>query len=231
MNFLLLLISVLFPLDDPLQPFWAEAKKWESEIAELEKLDRQPDPADAILLVGSSSIRMWNTLEVDMAPYPSLRRGFGGCKMTDIAVYRERLLHPHQYRALVVFAANDITGSDQDHTPAQISEAFDLIVRTSLEHQPSAPILIIAVTPTESRWEVWPKIRDANETLKQYAANHPQVHFVDTVDSYLNEQGLPRAEFFQDDRLHQNSIGYQNWARIIRQSLDTVLTPEKTANP
>ncbi len=60
------------------QPY-AEAaeKRWANAIAELESLDRtETHPDDAILFLGSSSVRLWDDIASDMGPYHPLRRGF-----------------------------------------------------------------------------------------------------------------------------------------------------------
>lgn len=220
----ILLLVLPFLSDDPLRPFRQEATKWEQDIAAFEKLDATPVQEGTILFTGSSSIRMWNSLDNDLAPYPCLNRGFGGCKMTDVAIYADRILKPHPYRALVVFAANDVTGSESDHTPEQVRDAFESIVLVSQQLRPEAPVFIIAVTPTESRWKSWPKIQEVNQALQRFAESHPQVHYIDTVASYLNDQGRPRSELFQEDRLHQNTAGYQIWTRHIKATLDSHLT-------
>ena len=48
-------------------------------------------------------------LEKDMAPYSVIQRGFGGSKLSDFAVYADRIFAPHPCKAIVLFVANDIT--------------------------------------------------------------------------------------------------------------------------
>jgi hypothetical protein len=51
----------------------------EAEIRRFEESDRTtPPPAGGIVFVGSSSIRMWRSLESDFPGLPVLNRGFGG---------------------------------------------------------------------------------------------------------------------------------------------------------
>ena len=93
-------------------------KRWSQDIETLEQRDVvQRDPEDAILFIGSSSIRRWDTIEIDMAPYQVVQRGYGGAKYTDLAVFAKRLIDPHEYNALVVFVANDVQGKPEDHSP------------------------------------------------------------------------------------------------------------------
>ena len=91
-------------------------KQWSHDIEALEQRDvHQRDPKDAILFIGSSSIRRWNSIETDMAPYQVVQRGYGGAKYSDLAVFSNRLIHPHKYSAVVVFVANDVQGLSLIH--------------------------------------------------------------------------------------------------------------------
>ena len=53
----------------------------ESEIAAFEAMDRtNPPPKDALLFIGSSTIRKWATLAGDFPDQRVINRGFGGSK-------------------------------------------------------------------------------------------------------------------------------------------------------
>ena len=199
-------------------------ERWETTISQMEAQDQaETDPENAILFIGSSSIRLWDTIAEDMAPYPVIQRGFGGSKYSDVAVYAKRLIHPHQYRALVLFVANDVSGSPQDHTPEEVEKLVRYIIDVSKDHQPGAPIFLIEITPTLSRWKVWPQTRQLNARLREIALTEPQTYFIATAGDYLNPDKQPRRALFVDDLLHLNREGYRRWSEIIRQRLDTVL--------
>jgi len=200
-----------------------EIAKWEDDIRELETLDEtQPDPPAAVLFVGSSSIRLWQTIDRDMAPYRSIRRGYGGSKYSDVAHYARRLITPHQYHALVLFVGNDVSGGESDHTPDQVQTWVQQILEVSHSHRPGAPILIVEVTPTPKRFDAWPKIRQLNARLREIALTRPDTYFVSTADHYLDRNNVPRQDLFGEDRLHQNEAGYQLWSSLIRRRLDEV---------
>jgi lysophospholipase L1-like esterase len=198
--------------------------KWEEEIVQLEKLDSQQiDPDRAILFVGSSSIRRWESMAQDMAPWPTVRRGYGGAKFTDLVIFVERIVAKHNYRALVVFVGNDITGGKEDRTPEEVLELFQLLVKLVRKTHPDQPIFFVAITPNSKRFQVWPTVNAANQLIKQYTETDPLLHFIDTVDSYLGKDGKPRDELFVEDKLHQNQAGYQIWSSIIKSQLEAKL--------
>lgn len=205
--------------------YTGEAKKnYEKDILKFEQLDKaERDPDNAILFAGSSSIRLWSTLKSDVAPYPVIQRGFGGSKFSDLAVYTKRIVYPHQFKALVIFEANDITGSPADKSPEEVVKLFRNIVQTVRKKYNDQPIFLLEITPTKSRWTVWPKIQRTNQLLKESCGKMHNTYFIDTAASYLNKDGEPRTELFIKDLLHQNHDGYLIWGDLIRKKLDAVL--------
>ncbi len=202
----------------------AVTEKWEETIQAMESRDEtEKHPADAILFIGSSSIRLWETIDEDMAPYPSIQRGFGGSRFSDVAVYAERLIQPHSYRALVLFVGNDVSGKETDATPDQVAGWFQRVVAVSRAHNSEAPVFCIGVTPTMSRWKAWPRIQEMNAALQAACAADASLHFIPTASAYLNANGEPRPELFREDQLHLTTLGYQIWAAIIKSHLDGVL--------
>ncbi len=206
--------------------YTAEAtKNWEKDILKFEQQDKsEKDPANAILFAGSSSIRLWSTLKEDVAPYPVIQRGFGGSKFSDMAVYAKRIIYPHQFKALVIFEANDITGSKTDKTPAEVVKLFRDIVKTVRKKYADQPIFLFEITPTKSRWAVWPTVKQTNQLLKETCSKLHNTYFIETASAYLNKDGEPRNELFIKDMLHQNHEGYIIWGDLAKKKLDEVLT-------
>jgi lysophospholipase L1-like esterase len=204
-------------------------KKWAEEIAKLEARDKSESyPDDAILFIGSSSIRMWKGLDEDIAPYRGINRGYGGARYSDLAVFAQRLITPHKYAAAVVFVANDIVGKPADTPLDELDRLVRHIVDVSKKHQPDAPVLIVEITPTESRFAAYPQIRKANFVLREIALTEPGVFLVETNDYYLTPDRKPIADYFLDDRLHQNPTGYELWGSLIKRELDEVLASRQS---
>jgi len=206
--------------------YTAEAtKNWEKDIVKFEQLDKsEKDPDNAIFFAGSSSIRLWSTLKEDVSPYPVIQRGFGGSKFSDLAVYAKRIVYPHQFKALVIFEANDITGSKTDKSPEEVVKLFRQIVRTVRKKYAEQPIFLFEITPTKSRWAVWPTVKTTNKMLKESCSKLHNTYFIETAAAYLNKEGEPRKELFIKDMLHQNHEGYVIWGDLVRKKLDEVLT-------
>ena len=200
------------------------AEKWKKDILQFEQRDiTEKDPDNAILFTGSSSIRLWSTLKDDVAPYPVIQRGFGGSKFSDLAVYAKEIVYPHQFRAVVIFAANDITGDVKDKSPDEVSKLFREIVKRIRSKYAEQPVFVVEITPTKSRWAVWSMIARTNQLLKQSCCKLHRTYFIETSAAFLNAEGEPRNELFNKDMLHLNQEGYKIWGVLIREKLDEVL--------
>lgn len=225
-NSLFFLVAFLFLASscNPLKKYADSVTVWEKDIAAFETLDKsENDPEDAVLFTGSSSIRLWSSIKEDIAPYKPIRRGFGGAKYSDMAWYAERIIHPHQYKALVVLVGNDISGSPKDKSPEEIIRLVKYIVKVSQKHAPGKPVFFIEVTPTPARWSIWSKIKHANDALEKYIDSQKNIYFIKTSSCFLTEKGEIRNEFFMPDGLHLNSNGYSVWSNAIKDKLNSVL--------
>lgn len=198
-------------------------QRWESDMKKFDRMSRKEMPEEAILFYGSSSIRLWKDIESDMAPYPTIRRGYGGAALHDAAYYAKRVLSPIDYRALVIFVGNDIWGTAADKSPAEMVDLMDLIVSTSRRHRPVAPVFLVEVTHIPARDHLVEEINAANDALADYAERHANVYFIPTRDIYLDDKGKVRRDYFRDDDIHQNEDGYRAWKNRIKTEIKQVL--------
>lgn len=208
----------------PAEQVAAARERWAEDIARLKEKDAlEKHPADAVLFLGSSSIRRWETIARDMAPYHPIQRGYGGARYADLAVFAPELMTPHRFRALVVYAGNDVVGKEDDPEPSQVAAWFRLVADAARAHQPEAAVFCVEITPTPKRWEARAKVAEVNAALRAVCEADPKLHFIPTAASYLDSNGGPRAELFVEDRLHQNEAGYRIWSGLIKAALRPVI--------
>jgi hypothetical protein len=226
-KFLITILSVLLLSCTPLKMYQdlPEVKAWESDIEKFEQLDiAKSYPPDAIMFAGSSSIRLWTDINKAMLPYHVIQRGYGGAKLSDFVVYADRIIYPHPCQAIVIFIANDISGNDNDKSPLEVSQLFKKTLNIIRRKFRSTPVFWISITPTPSRWHVWPEIKEANEMIRDICQSRQNTYYIDTEKYFMTPSGLPDSELFVEDRLHLNSKGYSKWAGIIKNELNKVLT-------
>lgn len=205
-----------------------EVAKWENEVKALESLPVSSNPS-TVFFTGSSSIRLWESIALDMAPYPAIARGYGGAKLNDFVYYSQRITGPQAFGAVVVFIANDITGDNTDKTPETMLKLMKQTVKQIRKTHPGVPVFWIEITPTPSRWNSWKQISAANDLISNYCEKQPNLYFIPTSDHFLGQDGKPQPELFQQDMLHLSEAGYRTWATCIRQKLDAEV-PELKAN-
>ena len=215
---------LVFTSCSPLRKYKEKDRKWAyPEIKAFERLDKtQTYAEDAILFIGSSSIRLWKTLEEDMKPYPVIQRGYGGAHFRDMVFFTDRILADHPLSMVVCFVANDISGSGKDGTPQEVLKLFKYFIKQVRAKHPSIPIMQVAITPTQSRWRLWPQINVVNQLIKAYCEKTENLYFINTVPEFLDEHGKPKPQWFVGDQLHLNKKGYEVWNRIIKGEIEKV---------
>lgn len=88
---------------------------------------------------------------------------------------------------------------------------------------PVTPVFWIAITPTASRWKVWPEIQKANNLIKDVCESQKNTYFIRTDFAFLNESGIPGDVYFRSDKLHLTEQGYAVWTEIIKKELERVI--------
>jgi hypothetical protein len=213
---LIIFLSVVLPV--------SSQTAWENDIRQFERLDSaETYSPDAVLFAGSSSIRLWSTIKQDMAPYEVIQRGFGGSKLSDLVVYADRIISPHPCSAIVLFVANDITGTTDDKTPEQVASLFSQVLQIIRKSHPETPVFWIEITPTPSRWKVWDKASSANQLIKMMCDQKNNTYYISTSQAFIGSDGMPVKGYFMPDMLHLNQEGYKVWSGLIKKGLGEVL--------
>jgi lysophospholipase L1-like esterase len=201
------------PAPSPPTPAAASAA-WEADIQRFEQADRERPPTPGgVLFVGSSSIRMWDTLQEDFAGVPVLNRGFGGSELGDVVRYADRIVLPYRPRLVMVYAGeNDLTAGK---TPEQVLADYQALVQRIHRALPQARVGFISIKPSPSRWHLEAQMRQANAMVRNYVQRDPRLFYVDVFTAMLDAQGRPREELFLEDRLHMNRQGYAIWRAAV----------------
>lgn len=209
-------------VEELLVDFREKSLKWQPDVDKLSANNATQGSPEHTLLLGSSSFRLWETFEQDLAPLKVVKRAYGGARYRDLAIYTPELIHGMKFSKAVVFIANDITGKDDDTDPQTVSKLARLVIAQLRHEQPNVQIYLLPVTPTPVRYKYWPQIQVTNTMLRKIAESTPGVYYIPTAYAFLDRDGHPRAELFKSDRLHLNDDGYQVWSKIILGALETV---------
>jgi lysophospholipase L1-like esterase len=195
---------------------------FENEIKAFEQSDRtSPPPKDAVLFLGSSSIRLWKTLERDMPGVKVINRGFGGSHIEHSVRYADRIALPYRPKLIVFYAGdNDVFAGKSPNRVLDDFKAFVAKVRGGL---PRTKILYVSMRPTVARWHLRGRQWLADQMIRDYADAEPNVEYVDVVPTLLGPDGKPRADYLVADKLHLNADGYRAWTAVIRPAVERAL--------
>src|SRR5258706_5061896 len=128
--------------------------RWEPEIAAYEAADKaNPLQKCRILFIGSSTIRMWKTLDRDFPEHKVINRGFGGSEIADATHFADRIIFPYEPKQIFLRSGgNDIHNG---RLPTEVAGDFEAFVQTVHARLPKAEIIFIGQSPAPSRWGEW----------------------------------------------------------------------------
>lgn len=196
----------------------AVVKKFQGEFRRFESWDRQNSaPRDAVLFVGSSSIRLWPTAN-DFPELAVINRGFGGSQIDEVNAVADRIVLKYRPRMIVFYAGdNDIAGGK---SPEAVRDDFAEFAARIHDALPETRVFYLPIKPSIARWKLWPDMNRANALVEELAAKSDHVEYVDTASPMLGPDGRPRAELFTDDGLHMAPAGYEVWNEVLRPVLE-----------
>ena len=192
-----------------------DSSRWEKYIARFQATDKkQMPPPGGILFIGSSSIRMWKTLEQDFPGLPVTNRGFGGSQIADSNHFAERIVHPYKPRQIVLYAGdNDVAAGK---SPETVLADFQQFVKTVHGKLPKARVSFISIKPSLSRWKLSGKMARANSLVSDACGKDKRLDYIDIWQPMLGDDGRPKPDLFLGDGLHLNAKGYALWTSIVK---------------
>ncbi len=194
------------------------AKLWDKEINALTEIDaKQTPPKNAVLFVGSSSMRMWKNLRQSFPNLNVINRGFGGSRLEDVNFYFDKIVAPYNPKTIVLYAGeNDV---NEGVAPETILESYRKFAAMAHTKFPKSKMIYVSLKPSPSRWQMADKFRKTNDLIKAEIVKDKRAEFVDVWSPMLGANGEPKPEIFVEDNLHLNEKGYAIWREILAKHL------------
>jgi len=193
----------------------AQTTDFESAMQAFEAQDLKfPPPAEAIVVVGSSTIRLWTNIRNDLAPLEVIPRGFGSSTADDLDFYLDRVVLAYAPRAVVIY--------EGDHdlqlgmTPEFIMERMTSAVQRIGTALPDARLYMISVKPSPKFFSLWPQAVVLNQMIADLCQQTANCTYVNTASSLLLANGKVNKTLFRSDNVHLNAAGYSIWNGILR---------------
>jgi lysophospholipase L1-like esterase len=192
-------------------------QRFAKEIEAFEKQEQDKAiPPGSIIVIGSSSVRMWK-LDKSFPGLDIVNRGFGGSQLSDSVQYAPRLLLKQKPRTIVLYAGdNDLAAN---RTPEQVTSDFKEFVAVVRKDLPATKIVFISIKPSPKRVALMDKARAANTMIAAMCKGDDRLIFLDVFEPMLNADEKPRGELFGSDGLHMNEKGYELWTSLLKPHL------------
>lgn len=190
------------------------------EINAFQAADKKQMPSPgAVLFLGSSSIRMWDTLAQDFPEIPVINRGFGGSLIQDSTRYADRIVIPYKPKMIVFCAGtNDLAYGGKK--PQQVLQDYKDFVAKVHAALPDTRIIYISINPTVARWNQEADILETNHLIELFTFQNnsktQKLNFINSHAQILTADGQPQPKLLREDGLHFNAEGYKVWASIVK---------------
>ncbi len=194
--------------------------KYEKDIENFRRFDnRNTAIANAVLFVGSSSIRYWETAK-SFPELPVINRGFGGASLPEIIHYYDDVIKKHSPSIMVVYCDIDV---ENGKSPSAAVRNFKKLINKVEKDFPQTQILLLAMKPVLIDDFLGKDVRKnkviTNKMLDKYCQTEKNLHYIDIAKIMFKPNGTLRSDIFLPDGMHLNHIGYTLWDPIIRSEI------------
>jgi lysophospholipase L1-like esterase len=188
---------------------------YDQEVREIkQRLQETQPPKGLVVFYGSSSIRMWESLEDDFREVGVLNLAFGGSTLEACVWFFEQLVVPCRPRSIICYAGDNDLGDGR--TPDEVVAAFRKLLVLIDKHFPTNPFAMLSIKPSPARWGLVDQIKQTNEAICWEIQDHDNGHFIDIFPAMLGSDGRPDESLFLEDGLHVSPKGYLVWKQILQ---------------
>lgn len=191
---------------------------YEDEVRRLER-DRLKIADPDVVFYGSSSIRMWNTLEEDFPEIKPVNLGFGGSTLAACVWFFERIMMYYEPKAIIVYAGDNDLGDGRNSEEIFI---FYQMLATKIANRfgDELSCYFISIKPSLSRWHMVDRLRYTNNLIESEIIKcNNNWKFIDVFKRMLDRSGNPEGKYFSQDGLHLSTEGYRLWKEVVRSKL------------
>tara|TARA_B100001057_G_scaffold112365_1_gene110491 strand:+ start:534 stop:1904 length:1371 start_codon:yes stop_codon:yes gene_type:complete len=191
-----------------------EEMDFKSEISKLEKqIKNIKTTDDLVVFYGSSTIRLWNSLQDDFPHTNTLNLGFGGAFISSLSQNFERLFTFEAPKAIVLYlGGNDLS---LGWTAEKIINKIKTLIAIIHSKFPGTSIINLSIKPSIERSNQIEKIIQINKAIMLFAEKSDFLIHVNIFDDLLKD-GKANPNYFLRDGLHLNVDGYKILKKLIK---------------
>jgi lysophospholipase L1-like esterase len=190
-----------------------------------------PKPGEnRVVFMGDSITDGWKLAD-DFPGKPYVNRGIGGQTTPQMLIrFRPDVIDLKPRVVVILAGTNDIAGNTGPVELEDIERNFESMAE--LARVNDIRVVLASVMPVHDAGRMKmtehrppEKIRQLNDWLKQYAAQHKLV-YLDYFSAMVDPNGLMRPEL-ANDGLHPNATGYKLIAPLAEQAIERALKQKK----
>ena len=190
--------------------FSFEIKNLLSKVEENKKMEAP------IIFYGSSTIRLWKSLNEDFKDVDVINLGFGGAYIDSLSKNFNRLINFLNPKAIVIYlGGNDLNLS---LSPEEVIFKIKKFVEKINEKYPNTNIGYITIKPSVERKNKLSDIKKINKGVKLIANDFPNLVYIDVYNKLL-DKGKVTSKFLLQDGLHLNKEGYKVLTRAVKEKI------------
>jgi hypothetical protein len=199
-------------IDQPLDRFAADIHAFEQQDKD------HPPPPGGTVFIGSSTFSLAAPMLVQyFADFNPIVRAFGGSTIPEINHYIEQTVLKYQPAKIVFYAGpNDIADGHSGMRVLQDFAKFASLVSARLPH---TEIIFISMSVAPSRLQWHEQYAEGNRLIQQLAEQISFIKYVDVTHVMYDAEGKLHTDWFLEDQLHMNHLGYEAWLPIILHAL------------
>ena len=190
--------------------FSFEIKNLLSKVEENKKMEAP------IIFYGSSTIRLWKSLNEDFKDVDVINLGFGGAYIDSLSKNFNLLINFLNPKAIVIYlGGNDLNLS---LSPKEIIFKIKKFVQKINKKYPNTNIGYITIKPSVERKNKLSDIKKINKGVKLIANDFPNLVYIDVYNKLL-DKGKVTSKFLLQDGLHLNKEGYKVLTTAVKEKI------------
>lgn len=188
---------------------------YEDEIKQLENKSIPPKGSKMrVVFYGSSSIRMWNSLETDFPEFEVINLAFGGSTLAACCWFFNRIIPIWKPDIFILYAGDNDLG-DGRH-PEEVFLNFNNMMSLIEEHCGHIPVAFISIKQSISSTNLHDSIQFSNKIIQEeIALKYPLCTYVDIIEA-MKANGSVDKTLFEPDGLHLSAKGYKVWRKELK---------------
>ena len=169
------------------------------------------------LFTGSSSIRMWESLESDFSEINLINRGFGGAHLSDVLHYYDRLFTKYRPQRIVLYCGENDLWSGK--SVGRVMKDFHALWAKINMDLPTTTLVYLSCKPSPKRISKWNTYQALNLRIKNFCLRNYNLTYVDLSPTLLKPNFKFDPKQWSPDKLHVNQNGYQSWTSWLKPTL------------